>query len=202
MLFCSLPCEEFIRILYESMESNKWIGFDKWMCFRCGKTFSLEKTVSYDHNTLMLMLSSCDHPACSYCNRCFREKRFVAPLLITDFQQFNLLRLDAQCISFLQEVANYVVNEADEVCNKCFLFNLLVCFIRAKIYRHVLDATGAAFNLGIGAICTVKGVIDGVGHWSKSDFIDFARRLDAADDAAAVLRIIDNLLTSFGYHVL
>lgn len=197
MLFCTLPCETFIRILYDSMVNNNWIGFDKWMCFRCGRIFSLDKTVSYDHNTLFLINSTCDHPACSYCNSCFRQKWHVAPLLVTDFQQFNGLRLDAQCVSFLQEVANLVVNERREVCNKCFLFNLLVCFVRAKVYQHLLDATGAVFNLGIGAICTVQGVIDGVGHWERSDFIDFARRLDSANDAAATVRIVNNLLKAF-----
>ena len=121
----------------------------------------------------------------------------MGPTLTTDFQQFNALRLDYQVISFTQDVLNTIVNASYEECNKCFIFNLLVCFERAKIFRHIFDLGGSLMNLGIGTICTLQGLFDNVGNWSRSDFINLARKLDAADDASSAARILMNLLKSF-----
>lgn len=195
MIQSKLTCVQFIGTLYDSMEKNSWRGFDNWMCFRCGHKFTLDKYVSYDSNTLMLVFSDCNHPACSYCDRCFSI--WLAPIGTTDFQQFNLLRLDYQLISFLQELGNMIVNDFDKRCNKCFIFNLLICFARAKIFKHIADMTGAFYNLSIGAICTMQGLFDNVGNWSRDDFINLARQLDGANDAADGSRIVNNILKSF-----
>ena len=177
------------------MDANDWRGFKKWMCFRCGRTFTLNKYVGYDCNTLMLVNSDCNHPVCSYCDSCYTL--WLAPVGTTDFQQFNILRVDYQFISFTQDILNTIVDVDRKICNKCFLFNLLICFIRAKIFRHIFDMVGALMNLGIGTVCTLQGFFDSVGHWSRQDFIDFARKLDDADDAAAAARIIDMILSQF-----
>ena len=196
MILCELRCERFISVLYDSMERNGWNGFDEWMCFKCGKTFKLDKKVAYDSNTLQLLFSSCPHPACSLCSNCYAW--YSAPVATTDFQQFNILRLDYQLISFTQDVLNtLIVGEADKKCNKCFIFNLLVCFIRAKVFRHILDIGGALMNLEIGTVCTVQGLVDNVGNWGRSDFIDLARRLDGADDASDAARILMKIFNSF-----
>ena len=195
MIHCTLSCVSYITTLYDSMEAHNWRGFDKWMCFLCGRKFTLDKLVSYDSNTLQLLFSDCPHPACSICNSCF--KWYMGPTLTTDFQQFNALRLDYQVISFTQDVLNTIVGVSDKECNKCFIFNLLVCFERAKIFRHIFDLGGSLMNLGIGTICTLQGLFDNVGNWSKSDFLDLARRLDAADDASSAARILVKVLKSF-----
>ena len=194
MIQCKLTCKQFITILYDSMEANRWKGFNKWMCFRCGRVFKLGKYVGYDRNTLMLIDSDCNHPVCSYCDNCYSI--FLGPIGTTDFQQFNMLRIDYQCISFAQDVLNTVVNVDREICNKCFLFNLLVCFERAKIFRHIFDIGGALMNLGIGTVCTVQGLFDNVGHWSRNDFLELASNLDDADDASDAARILTKVLSS------
>lgn len=63
-------------------------------------------------------------------------------------------------------------------------------FFRAKIFKHGLDIIGAGANLTIGAICTVQGLLDNVGHWPREKFISLAEKLDGANDAAAAARII------------
>ena len=178
------------------MEKNQWNGFTEWMCFKCGTTFRLYKRVAYNSNTLQLMNSSCPHPACSWCSDCYFW--LSAPVATTDFQQFNILRLDYQLISFTQDVLNtFVVGEADKRCNKCFLFNLLVCFIRSKIFKHILDVGGALMNLGIGTVCTVQGLVNNVGNWERADFLALARKLDSTNDAAQAARIILKVLKAF-----
>ena len=196
MIQATLSCEKFITTLFDSMEANGWKGFDKWPCFRCGSSFGLYKYVGYDRNTLMLVDSTCDHPACSYCNKCYSW--LLGPAGVTDFAQFNMLRLDYQCISLVQHVGNLVIQEERKKCNKCFIFNMLVCFARAKIYKHVFDATGAAFNLGIGVTCTLQGLFDTIGYWSRGDFVKLARDLDRAGDAAATLRVFQQLFKFIG----
>ena len=178
------------------MEYNRWNGFTEWMCFKCGRTFKLYKRVAYDSNTLQLLFSNCPHPATSWCSDCFFW--LSAPVATTDFQQFNILRLDYQLISFTQDILNtFVVGDTDKKCNKCFLFNLLVCFIRAKIFKHIMDIGGALMNLGIGTVCTVQGLLDNVGNWERSDFIALARKLDSTNNAAQAARIIMNVLNVF-----
>ncbi|KAK8795768.1 hypothetical protein WA171_006586 [Blastocystis sp. BT1] len=195
MIQCTLSCVQYISILYDSMVENNWYGFSKWMCFKCGRVFYLNKKVGYDRNTLLLVDSSCNHPVCSYCDSCWTF--FNAPIGSTDFQQFNILRLDYQCISFTQDVLNTVVGVTREKCNKCFLFNMLICFIRAKIFKHIFDLTGALMNLGIGTVCTLQGLFDGVGCWGRNDFLNLARQLDGTNDAAAAFRIIERILNMF-----
>ena len=195
MILCKLRSEQYITVLYDSMEYHNWNGFTEWMCFKCGKTFRLQKMVAYDSNTLQLAFSDCPHPACSLCSDCYNW--YSAPVATTDFQQFNILRLDYQVISFTQDILNTIVGETDKKCNKCFIFNLLICFARAKIFRHILDIGGALMNLGIGTVCTLQGLFDNVGNWERSDFISLARQLDQADDASDAARIIYNLLKSF-----
>lgn len=121
----------------------------------------------------------------------------LAPIGTTDFQQFNMLRLDYQLIAFLQDVANTVVGDTNKRCNRCFIFNLLICFARAKIFRHIADMTGALYNLSIGALCTMQGLFDNVGNWSRSDFIDLATKLDDADDASDTFRILEKNIQIF-----
>ena len=195
MIHCTLSCVDFITTLYDSMEAHNWHGFDKWMCFRCGEEFTLDKLVSYDSNTLQLLFSDCPHPACSVCDDCY--KWYLGATLTTDFQQFNAQRLGCQLVSFAQDVLNTVVGVSDKKCNKCFIFNLLVCFERAKIFKHVLDPYGIAMNVSIGTTCTLQGLFDNVGNWSKSDFIDLAESLDAADSIATVVRVLNMLFGSF-----
>ena len=195
MIHCTLSCVDFITTLYDSMEAHNWRGFDKWMCFRCGEEFTLDKLVSYDSNTLQLLFSDCPHPACSVCDDCFVW--YLAGTLTTDFQQFNAQRLGYQLVSFAQDVLNTVVGVSDKKCNKCFIFNLLICFERAKIFKHVFDSYGAAMNMSIGTACTLQGLFDNVGNWSKSDYIDLAESLDAADSIATVVRVLNLLFGSF-----
>lgn len=195
MILCELSCVDFITTLYDSMEANNWRGFDKWMCFICGKEFTLDKYVGYDRNTLMLAFSDCPHPACSVCDSCFSILK--GPVMATDFQQFNLLRVDYQLISFTQDVLNTIANVSDKKCNKCFIFNLLVCFERAKVFRHIADISGALMNLSIGTYCTLQGLFDNVGEWSRNDFIKLARDLDGADSASDAFRILVKLYNTF-----
>ena len=195
MILCELRCERFISVLYDSMERNGWNGFDEWMCFKCGKTFKLDKKVAYDSNTLQLLFSSCPHPACSLCSNCYAW--YSAPVATTDFQQFNILRLDYQLISFTPNVLDSIVGESDVEYNKCFIFNLLVCFIRAKVFKHILDIGGALMNLKIGVVCTLQQLFDNIGRWNRSDFIDLARQLDAADNASEMARILNTLFELF-----
>ena len=54
-------------------------------------------------------------------------------------------------------------------------------------------------NLGIGTVCTVQGLVDNVGSWGRSDFIDLARRLDDAHDSAESARILMRIFSSFKY---
>ena len=195
MILCKLSCVDFITTLYDSMEANNWRGFDKWMCFICGRKFTLDKYVGYDRNTLQLLFSDCPHPACSVCDSCFNF--FKGPVMTTDFQQFNFLRVDYQLISFTQDVLNTIANVSDKKCNKCFIFNLLVCFERAKIFRHIYDIGGALMNVGIGTYCTLQGLFDNVGEWSRNDFIKLARDLDGADSASEAFRILVKLYNAF-----
>ena len=195
MILCTLKCVKYISILYDSMEANSWYGFDKWMCFKCGRVFHLRKKVGYDRNTLMLLDSDCNHPVCSYCDSCWSI--FNAVVGSTDFQQFNILRLDYQCMSLTQDLVNTFVGVSREMCNKCFLFNMLVCFIRAKVFRHILDVGGALMNLGIGTVCTLQGLFDNVGHWTRDDFLDLAELLDKANDASEAFRILHKVLVEF-----
>ncbi len=195
MILCELSCVDFITTLYDSMEANNWLGFDKWMCFICGKEFTLDKYVGYDRNTLQLVFSDCPHPACSVCKSCFDF--FQGAVMATDFQEFNLLRVGYQLISFTQDVLNTIANVSDKKCNKCFLFNLLVCFERAKIFRHIADIGGALMNISIGTYCTVQGLFDSVGEWSRDDFISMAEALDGADSISEVVRILIKIYSAF-----
>ena len=195
MILCKLSCVDFITTLYDSMEANNWRGFDKWMCFICGRKFTLDKYVGYDRNTLQLVFSDCPHPSCSVCDSCFNF--FKGPVMTTDFQQFNFLRVDYQLISFTQDVLNTIANVSDKKCNKCFIFNLLVCFERAKIFRHIYDIGGALMNVGIGTYCTLQGLFDSVGEWSRDDFISMAEALDGADSISEVVRILIKIYSAF-----
>ena len=195
MIYCKLSCVDFITTLYDSMEANDWRGFDKWMCFTCGKEFTLDKYVGYNRNTLQLLFSDCPHPACSQCDSCFSF--FKGTFMATDFQEFNLLRVSYQLLSFTQDVLNTIANVSDKKCNKCFLFNLLVCFERAKIFRTIADIGGALVNISIGTYCTLQGLFDNVGEWSRNDFISMAEALDGADSASEVLRVLITLYNTF-----
>lgn len=57
--------------------------------------------------------------------------------------------------------------------------------------------TGALYNLSIGALCTMQGLFDNVGNWSRSDFIDLATKLDDADDASDTFRILEKNIQIF-----
>lgn len=195
MFFCELSCVDFITTLYDSMEANNWRGFNKWMCFTCGKEFTLERNVGYDRNTLMLVFSDCPHPACSVCDSCFSLLK--GPLLATDFQQFNTLRVDYPLISFTQDVLNTIANVSDKKCNKCFLFNLFVCFVIARKYRNVYNIGDARINDSIETYCTLQGLFDNVGEWSRDDFIELARDLDEADSGSEAFRILVKLYNTF-----
>ena len=195
MIYCKLSCVDFITTLYDSMEANDWRGFDKWMCFTCGKEFTLDKYVGYDRNTLMLAFSDCPHPACSVCKSCFDF--FQGALMATDFQEFNLLRVGYQLISFTQDVLNTIANVSDKKCNKCFLFNLLVCFVIARKYRNVYNIGDSRLSVGIGTYCTLQGLFDNVGEWSRDDFISLARDLDEADSGSEAFRILVKLYKTF-----
>ena len=195
MINCTLSCVSYITTLYDSMEASGWLGFDKWMCFLCGRKFTLNKLVSYDSNTLQLLFSDCPHPACSVCDDCY--KWYLVPTLVTDFQQFNLFRVGYDPVPLTDDILLSFTNVSDIKSNKCFLFNLLVCFERAKIFRWRADIGGDLMNLKIGTVCTLQGLFDNVGNWSKSDFLDLAKQFDAADDATAAARILMNVLKSF-----
>ena len=194
MILCKLSCVDFITTLYDSMEANNWSGFNKWMCFSCGKEFTLERNVGYDRNTLQLLFSDCPHPACSVCDSCFDV--FKGPLMATDFQNFNYLRVGYQ-LSFTQDVLNTIVNVSDKKCNKCFIFNLLVCFVIAKKHRSIYDIGDAHIAVGIGTYCTLQGLFDSVGEWSRDDFISLARDLDGADSGSEASRILITLYKTF-----
>ena len=191
-----LTYERFITVLYDSMEKNQWNGFTEWMCFKCGTTFRLYKRVAYNDSILQLKNSDFPHPFCSLCDHCYTP--LIDPVANTNFYHYYTQQKEHQLISFTQDVLNtLVVGEADKRCNKCFLFNLLVCFIRSKIFKHILDVGGALMNLGIGTVCTVQGLVSNVGNWERADFLALARKLDSTNDAAQAARIILKVLKAF-----
>ena len=180
MIHCTLSCVSYITTLYDSMEASGWLGFDKWMCFRCGKKFTLSKYVAYNRSNLLLALSDCPHPACSVCDRCY--KWYLGATLMTDFQQFNLFRVGHDPVPLTDDILLSFTNVSDIKSNKCFLFNLLVCFVRAKIFKHAFDYDGALTSLTLNVFCSLQIVYDTIGEWSRDDFIRLARKLDEAKD--------------------
>ena len=195
MIHCTLSCVRFISILYDSMASNYWNGFDKWMCFRCGKTFSLRKYVSYCRNNLLLVFSDCPHPACSVCEDCYSW--WIGATLATDFQQFNTLRISHNLVPLTDDVLMAFTDVSDMKSNKCYLFDLLICFAKAKLFRHILDIDGALKCLTVSVYCSLEKLYDKVGDWSRDDFIDFARQLDGATTPNEMLEVIIRILKSF-----
>ena len=86
------------------------------------------------------------------------------------------------------------INASDIKSNKCFLFNLLVCFVSAKICKDVFDIDGALTSFKLNLFCSLSMGYAKIGKWSREDFIDLARKLDEAWDYEMAGKLLESVL--------